>query len=62
MFEFAKQILTKVSFDSTLFEKELSKAIRYVQATERPLLQAWCLVTFVQYHDVILQIFKETSF
>ena len=57
MFEFCQQILLKVSFDRNLFRKELVKMIHLLQRDEVKLLQAWCLVTFVQYHDVINDVF-----
>ena len=31
MFEYSKEILTKVSFDKSLFTKELTKAISFIE-------------------------------
>ena len=42
MLEYCKTILKKVSFDSTLFEKELRKALSYVNKEERMKLLQWC--------------------
>ncbi len=59
MFEYSKEILTKVSFDRTLFSKELTKAIKWLKADERKMLMMWCLATFGhKYGDVITQSFR----
>ncbi len=59
MFEYSKEILTKVSFDRTLFNKELVKAIKWLKVDERKLLMMWCLATFGnKYSDVIAQAFR----
>lgn len=59
MFEYSKEILTKVSFDKTLFTKELQKAITWLKKEERKLLMVWCLTTFGnRYSDVIMQAFR----
>ena len=34
MLEFSKKIISKVSFDKTLFRKELSKSVRWVSKKE----------------------------
>ncbi len=53
MLEYSKTILSKVSFDRLLFEKELAKAIRlvgeYLEA-----LKAWCYEKFSQLYPKIL--------
>jgi hypothetical protein len=60
MFEYSKEILTKVSFDKELFRKELIKAIKWVTADERKLLLLWCLATFQdKYGSIISQAFKQ---
>lgn len=46
MLEYSKLILTKVSFDRFLFEKELRKAISYVTYDELPELKRWCYAQF----------------
>ncbi|GAB4253786.1 MAG: hypothetical protein Kow0079_09670 [Vicingaceae bacterium] len=57
MFEFTKKVLLKVSFDKELFRKELRKARKWLKPHEMILLKSWCLITFVQYKDVILETF-----
>jgi hypothetical protein len=59
MFEYTKQILTKVSFDKNLFRKELTKAMSMLKRSERRLLKIWCVATFAAYSDVILDVFKK---
>ena len=59
MFEYSKQILTKVSFDRTLFKKELKKAIQWLKSDERKMLMLWCVATFGnKYGDVITSAFR----
>jgi hypothetical protein len=59
MFELSKKILDKVSFDKTLFRKELRKAINMITPNEKTLLKVWCLATFGhQYAEDIMEIFK----
>ena len=38
---YCKQILKKVSFDVTLFKKELEKAFRYLTPSEQQALRRW---------------------
>ncbi len=57
MYEMTKQILRKVSFDRSLFAKELRKAKRWLKEEELLLLKAWCLGTFTEYHDIIQESF-----
>ena len=59
MYEYTKQILTKVSFDKNLFKKELTKAIRFLKKDERRLLKVWCVATFAAYSDVVIDVFKK---
>ncbi|MFM8432317.1 MAG: hypothetical protein ACKOQ6_00470 [Bacteroidota bacterium] len=61
MFEYTKQILTKVSFDKALFRKELSKALRLLGKEETMMLQVWCAATFVAYTDTVMEVFKNCS-
>jgi hypothetical protein len=61
MFEYTKQILTKVSFDKNLFRKELLKAVRLLKKDERRLLRIWCITTFAVYSDVIIESFRKVS-
>ncbi len=59
MFEYTKQILTKVSFDKSLFRKELIKALRLLKKDERLLLKVWCVASFATYSDVIIDVFRK---
>jgi hypothetical protein len=61
MFEYTKQILTKVSFDKGLFRKELIKAVQTLRNDERRLLKIWCFATFTMYSDTILEVFRKFS-
>lgn len=59
MLEFKKRILQKVSFDLELFEKELSKAAKWLMDDELIELKIWCQETFSeQYQDIIDKCFK----
>lgn len=58
MLEFSKQVLQKVSFDRTLFSKELSKSIAWIRKEERTVFKMWCIATFGHlYSDVIAEAF-----
>ena len=46
MLDYCKTILTRVSFDARLFEKELRKALRMLFETEVIELRVWCYATF----------------
>jgi len=59
MFEYTKNILTKVSFDKSLFRKELAKAIKLLKKDERRMLKIWCIATFASYSDVIIDVFRK---
>lgn len=60
MLEYSKKILTKVSFDKTLFRKELYKAVRWLKKDELRMLRIWCITTFGSYYrDVIVDVFKK---
>ncbi len=61
MLKYAKEILTKVSFDARLFEKELRKAIKSLMSHERTELEIWCYETFGNiYKPVISRCFNQT--
>ena len=55
MLEYIKTILTKVSFDTKLFEKELKKAIKTLIAEEVSELKNWCYTKFKGEHEQVLQ-------
>ncbi|MBT5273212.1 MAG: hypothetical protein HOL74_00125 [Flavobacteriales bacterium] len=61
MLEFTKKILSKVSFDKTLFKKELSKSARWLSKQEVITLKIWALTTFSQYKNTILEVFDQIS-
>ena len=54
MLKYVKTILTRVSFDARLFEKELRKAIKMLVAEEIKELREWCYNNFGQQHQAIL--------
>jgi len=59
MLEMSKKILLGVSFDKTLFKKELVKSIRWVSKEERTMLKIWCLTMFgSQYGELIQEVFN----
>jgi len=60
MLEFSKQILSKVSFDKTLFNKELKKSISLLKNDEVEKLKVWCLSSFIFYNDLILEAFESS--
>ena len=61
MLEFSKKILSKVSFDKTLFRKELQKSTRWLNKKEVITLKVWALTTFSQYKNTILEVFDQLS-
>lgn len=61
MLEFNKKILSKVSFDKTLFRKELLKGVKWLNKSDGITLKIWALSTFTQYKDVILDVFDQLS-
>jgi hypothetical protein len=54
MLNYVKTVLTKVSFDALLFEKELRKAIRLLIADEIHELRNWCYTRFGSEYEAIL--------
>ncbi len=62
MLKYAKEILTKVSFDAQLFEKELKKAIKMLVGEELVELKNWCYEKFGKlYHTLINRCFRQVS-
>ncbi|WP_192823468.1 hypothetical protein [Rufibacter sp. LB8] len=58
MLEYVKLILDKVSFDSSLFEKELRKSVRMLVRTELETLRDWCYQRFSgTYYSILDRIF-----
>ncbi len=56
MLEYTKTILEKVSFDASLFRKELTKALKWLRTDEALELRKWCISKFGNQHN---QLFKE---
>lgn len=54
MLEYFKTVLSKVSFDLALFEKELKKALLYLLPDEAGKLQEWCYSEFDRPYEPIL--------
>lgn len=56
MLELTKKILVRVSFDPQLFQKELSKAIKWMSDSEEiQRLRDWCLKEFGTVYPSIIQ-------
>jgi hypothetical protein len=54
MLNYVKTVLTRVSFDARLFEKELRKAIKLLVKEEIKDLRNWCYANFGREHQAIL--------
>jgi len=54
MLEYIKTILQKVSFDKSLFEKELAKAIKMLIPEEVKQLKRWCYAQFGKMYRGVL--------
>ena len=55
MYELTKKILVRVSFDPLLFQKELTKAIRWMTDTEEvQRLRDWCIKEFGTVYPTIV--------
>lgn len=54
MLNYVKTVLTKVSFDARLFEKELKKAIEILIGADIQELKQWCYTRFGKQHEAIL--------
>ncbi|WP_343747187.1 hypothetical protein [Fluviicola sp.] len=56
MFELTKKILVRVSFDPLLFQKELSKSIKWMTDSEEiQRLREWCIKEFGSMYPSIIQ-------
>jgi hypothetical protein len=55
MLNYVKSVLTKVSFDARLFEKELRKALKLLLREEIEELKRWCYQRFGKEHGDILK-------
>jgi hypothetical protein len=54
MLNYVKTVLSKVSFDALLFEKELRKAIKMLIVEEIRELKNWCYTRFGDEYEAIL--------
>lgn len=55
MFELTKKILVRVSFDPLLFQKELSKSIKWMSDSEEiHRLKEWCMKEFGSIYPSII--------
>jgi hypothetical protein len=57
MLNYVKTVLTRVSFDARLFEKELRKAIKMLIADEVVELRSWCYSNFGSYQAILNRCF-----
>ena len=57
MLNYAKTVLTRVSFDARLFEKELRKAIKMLIAEEVEELRLWCYANFGDHKAILNRCF-----
>lgn len=53
MLEYFKTVLSKVSFDTKLFEKELRKAIEALMPEEILQLREWCYAQFGEHQPIL---------
>ena len=62
MLDYVKMILLKVSFNKTLFEKELRKSLRVILPAELPDFRVWCYTQFARiYRKVLRRVFAEPT-
>lgn len=54
MLKYVKTILTRMSFDALLFEKELRKAIKLLIKEEVEELKVWCYEKFREPYEPVL--------
>ncbi|RYU96844.1 MULTISPECIES: hypothetical protein [Emticicia] len=62
MLDYVKVILEKVSFESSLFEKELKKALKLLSFREVRELKKWCYEKFGSiYRGILNKTFRRTQ-
>lgn len=62
MLDYVKVILEKVSFESSLFEKELKKALKLLSFREIRELRKWCYEKFGSiYRGILNKTFRRTQ-
>ncbi len=60
MLEYTKTVLKKVSFDKDLFNKELSKSIKWLEENDIHELKHWVIENYYHLHkEIINSIFYE---
>jgi hypothetical protein len=57
MLNYVKTVLSRVSFDAKLFEKELRKAIRMLIAEEVQELKRWCYANYGNHQAILNRCF-----
>lgn len=63
MLEYIKIILEKVSFDKSLFEKELKKGLSQLVPNEIRQLKEWCYSKYGSiYNKILNKIFRKPQF
>ncbi|WP_299202257.1 hypothetical protein [Brumimicrobium sp.] len=56
MIELSKNILTKVSFDRQLFQKELEKSVQWISKSEDlQSFKEWCMIEFGHLYPTVLK-------
>ena len=60
MLNYFKTVLSKVSFDALLFEKELRKAIKTLVVEELQELRVWCYANFGNHEAILNRCFVVT--
>lgn len=62
MLELSKKILSKVSFDRSLFRKELAKSLNWIHPKEKTMFQIWVLSKFgKKYKKEILEVYRQKA-
>lgn len=56
MLDLCKEILTKVSFDKLLFQKELKKALAWIKKEEIEGFKEWCIAKFGNLYPDVLRL------
>lgn len=62
MLKFCKTILKKVSFDKSLFRKELKKSILMLQKKDIVAFKIWCLSCFGNHKEIIIEVFEKNAY
>ncbi len=63
MLEQTKIVLANVSFDFSLFRKELVKAIKWLNPADFETLKNWCLENYSgQYQEIISEVMLPQSY